>query len=88
MTSRDSFKQVTRAEFRAFLSAYVGQLEHDCVTMAEPPIHNYCDWSKSDPSLGTGEAHEKACQAYCVYGDDDQKGGKFFIRIGTSESAA
>ena len=74
------FVKVTHDEFRAFLAAYPGGLQHDCVTIADPPIHNYCDWTKTRSPVGTGEAHAEATQAYCVYADERGGEDKFFVR--------
>lgn len=77
----DKFRSVSQEEFKSFLASYAGKLEHDCVSIADPPIHNYCDWSKATSPIGTGDAHDEACQAYCVYADERGGTDKFYIRV-------
>lgn len=76
----DPYKRVSREEFRAFLEKYPGTLEHDCTSIVDPPLHNYCDWSKVTAPIGTLDAHLQALQAYCVYADERGGEDKFWLR--------
>ncbi len=72
------FKKVTRDEFVAFLHSYRGNLEYDCITFMDPPIHTYLDWAKATREIGTLNAYREARQAYYV--NISEEDGEYWIR--------
>jgi hypothetical protein len=87
MKPNEGYVEVTQEEFRAFLKAYEGGLEHHCTTICEPPSHGYYDFRKGEAEIGTMERQMQARQAYCVYDEGMGQGPAHFYVRRSGESA-
>ncbi len=77
----DGYTEVTQMEFRAFLAAYPGDLEHHCTMICEPPLHGYYDFKIGDAHIGTMDRQLQARQAYCIYDEGMGEGPPhFYVR--------
>lgn len=80
-TPAEGYKEVTHEEFRAFLAAYPGRLEHHCTTICEPAVHGYYDFKIGDAEIGTADRRLQARQAYCIYDEGMGEGPPhFYVR--------